>query len=187
MGEKIKYKVCKNCKEKYLPKMPLQQVCSVKCALELEYKRNKAKNEKESKQNIAKIKESLKTKKDYLNELQKVFNTYIRIRDKDKPCISCGCSLLNIKYDAGHYYCVGLYPELRFDEDNVHGQCTYCNKHNHGNLLAYAANLPDRIGINRFLALNDRINIERHYSISELKELIVKYKQLIKINYGKAT
>ena len=59
------------------------------------------------------IMEKLKTHKDYLNELQVVFNTFIRLRDKDQWCISCGCNMVGRKGDASHYYSVGSAPELR--------------------------------------------------------------------------
>ena len=57
-------------------------------------------------------------------DLQKVFNQFIRLRDQDKPCISCGQVKL---LQAGHYYPVQGYEGLRFDEFNVHGECAGCN------------------------------------------------------------
>lgn len=80
-----------------------------------------------------------------LQKLQTVFNEYIRLRDKDKPCISCG------KYtetkDAGHFYPVSGYAGLRFDEFNVHGECPRCNRFDESHLIHYAENLKERIGI----------------------------------------
>ena len=35
--------------------------------------------------------DSLKTASDYIKEAQVAFNAYIRVRDKNKQCISCGC------------------------------------------------------------------------------------------------
>lgn len=74
------------------------------------------------------------------------FRKWIRERDKDQPCISCG------KYttlQAGHFYSAGHYPVLEFHPDNVHGQCLRCNYHLHGNLINYRANLINRIGLER--------------------------------------
>ncbi len=65
---------------------------------------------------------------------QVVFNKYIRLRDKDKPCVSCD-KPLGSKYDAGHYFSSGGHKAVTFDENNVHGQCVTCNQHKHGNLL----------------------------------------------------
>lgn len=170
-------KKCKNCKKTFIPARPLQNVCSFECAIEMSNK--KVKKDWQERKKI--IKESLKTKKDYLNELQVVFNTYIRTRDKYKSCISCGSNLIG-KFDAGHYFSVGLYPELRFNEDNCHGQCVHCNQHNHGNLIQYRENLIIRIGKKRFIELESKKGKEIHHSISEIKEKIKYYKDLIKIS-----
>ena len=49
------------------------------------------------------MRKDLKTHKDYIQILQKLFfNTFIRLRDKHQPCISCGKPLEG-KYDAGHF------------------------------------------------------------------------------------
>lgn len=71
-------------------------------------------------------------------KLQEIFNEYIRLRDKDRPCISCG----EIKtLQAGHYWAVGGYDGLRFDEDNVHGECAGCNGFDDMHLIGYRDNL----------------------------------------------
>jgi len=56
---------------------------------------------------------------------QIVFNEYIRKRDADLPCISCGEFKDN--YQAGHYYAVGGFDGLRFDELNCNKECVRCN------------------------------------------------------------
>lgn len=116
----------------------------------------------------------------YTQALQVVFNTYIRLRDEGKPCISCGCSLANRKVDASHFYSVGAYPNLRVNEDNAHSSCIPCNQHKSGNIIEYMRRLPLRIGQERFEALNKARNVPRKYSIPELKELIEYYKTKIK-------
>lgn len=123
-------------------------------------------------------KEKLKTHKDYLQDLQKVFNTFIRKRDEGKPCISCGC--MTGKRDAGHMFSVGGNPELRFDEDNTHSQCVYCNQHQHGAIANYMLNLPNRIGKERFDALIERRGKPNKLSIPEIQEKIKYYKNKIR-------
>jgi hypothetical protein len=169
-------KKCKNCKKPFEPARPLQNVCGLECAIELSNKKGKS----DWKLRKKTIKESLKTKKDYLNELQVIFNSWVRTRDKHKSCISCGC-ILSGKYDAGHYFSVGLYPELRFNEDNNHGQCVACNQHKHGNLLEYRFKLIERIGEKRFAELEALKSKSVHYSIADIKELTIYYKGLLKI------
>jgi hypothetical protein len=122
-------------------------------------------------------KDALKTHGDWLKEVQTQFNRYIRLRDRAKGCITCGKALEG-KYDAGHYYSVGSTPELRFDADNVHGQCVACNQHLHGNLIEYTERLTVRIGGKRFEQLKSRRGKVKKYSIEELKEMKAKYRRL---------
>ena len=188
---------CKTCKDKFDPKVFLQKNClkkdeCIKAELELKKQASKKNWNKEK----AKRKEALKTNSDYVRELQVVFNKYIRLRDKGKPCISCP-KLLGVptftdtvldmyydgsskKYDAGHYYSTGSYPELRFHEDNVHGQCVYCNQHKRGNLIDYLEGLHTRIGLVKILKLKQLANVPKKYTIEELKGLKVLYKLKIK-------
>ena len=62
-----------------------------------------------------------------INKARKAFQSYIRERDKGKPCISCGTTTAT-KWDAGHYLKAELYTGLIFNEDNVHRQCQRCNQ-----------------------------------------------------------
>ena len=110
-------------------------------------------------------------------DCQDVFNKFIRLRDKDKPCISCGQFKT---LQAGHFYTVKQYDGLRFNEDNVHGECAYCNLFDGMHLLNYAANLKNRIGEQRCAELEQRANLYKKdgykWTRSELMELIKKYK-----------
>ena len=167
---------CKVCKDKFEPKYFLQKVClEPSCILEWS---NKVKD-KEWKAEKKQLKDKLKTYSDHVKELQVIFNRFIRFRDKDKGCISCGTPLVS-KYDAGHYYSCGGNPELRFHEDNCFGQCVYCNQHRHGALLDYTERLPNRIGLCKFAELKKLRGVAKKYSIPELIELKVIYKDKIK-------
>lgn len=176
MENKIKPRRCKICQIIFTPARQLQGVCGYDCAKAYtnKLKANKARQEKKI------LKEKLKTHKDYLQELQKIFNTYIRERDKFKGCVSCGKSL-NTKFDAGHFYSVGKYPNLRFNIDNVHGQCVECNQHKHGNINEYSLRLGDRIGNDKLLKLNDSRNTVTKLSVPEIEVLKIKYRELTKI------
>ena len=86
-------------------------------------------------------------------DCERQFNAFIRRRDYGNPCISCG------KYNylqAGHYYAVSGYDGLRFDEDNVNGECTGCNNFNHSHLITYGINLEKKIGKERMEALHQK-------------------------------
>ena len=109
------------------------------------------------------------------------FHQFIRNRDKDQPCISCG-SYSTLQ--AGHFYSGGNYPPLRFKEDNVHGQCKKCNYFLSGNLTEYEKNLRYKIGDDCLAKLHftaERYKVvgfkwDRFYLI----EIIEKYKALNK-------
>ena len=66
------------------------------------------------------------------------FNAYIRKRDAEKPCISCGRWTT---LQAGHYLSAGKYPRVRWNENNVNGQCLPCNYYQSGAPLQYRENL----------------------------------------------
>ena len=108
---------------------------------------------------------------------QLVFNAFIRERDKDQPCISCGQFKT---LQAGHYYPVQGYDGLRFNEDNVHGECAGCNCFDESHLIPYGHNLEERIGIRRYadlmLAASDYKHDGYKFSRSELIEKITYYK-----------
>jgi len=169
---------CKKCGKEFEPLkrngVNISKFC-ISCLIE----KGKQKQKKEWNKEKKEIKERLKTHSDWLNQLQKVFNSYIRARDKNKPCISCKRPLIG-KFDAGHYYTVGAYPNLRFNENNTHGQCVSCNRDKHGNLLEYAENLPKRIGLDNFDKLKQDKNKSLKLSTEEIKELIKYYKLKLK-------
>lgn len=170
-------KKCKNCKEPFTPiRSTLEKFClkpeCVKVWVALE-------KEKSWKKTKAKKKEELMTTQDYIKLAQQVFNKYIRLRDKDKGCISCGKALTS-KFDAGHFYNANNHWSLRFDEDNVHGQCVECNQWKHGNLIEYRKGLLNRIGHDGLAWLESFATETRKYTIEELKEIIATYKEKIK-------
>lgn len=170
-------KKCKNCREPFTPiRSTLEKFCQKDECLRVFVAEAK---EKEWKKRKAKKKEELMTAQDYVKIAQQVFNKYIRLRDKDRGCISCGKTLKG-KFDAGHYFNANNHWAVRFDEDNVHGQCVECNRWKHGNLLNYKDGLIERIGHERINALSIYLKQTRKYSIEELKEIISTYKQKIK-------
>lgn len=77
----------------------------------------------------------------------KVFSLWIRARDG--KCVTCG-ERSNLQ--AGHFF----HNVLDFDEENVNAQCARCNKWLHGNLAVYANYLLNKLGQERFEALNLR-------------------------------
>ena len=129
-----------------------------------------------------------------ISKCQIIFNEFIRERDLSGcshfKCISCG-QIKDEKYlHAGHFYSVGYYPGLRFDEDNCHGQCNHCNTFLHGNLIEYRDNLLFKIGAKRFEMLKIKalaykrsgIKFSRWEITERIKELQLRIKELKNIN-----
>ena len=170
----IKDKTCKICKVKFTPTRPLQSVCSPNCA----YTHAKAVRVKTERKETREAKVRLKSKSEWLKEAQTVFNQYIRLRDKDLPCISCQ-RFHTGQYHAGHYLTTGAHPELRFDEINVHKQCSACNNYLSGNIVEYRINLISKIGIDAVTYLESK-HQPKHYTIDDIKTLKAIYKEKVK-------
>ena len=172
---------CKNCKDKFEPKWFNWKYCDKDLCHNLGVKelvkKEREKKAKQERKEKKKAKEALLTHRDYLKLFQTVFNTYIRERDKDLPCISCGKN--NEKqFHAGHYRSVGSCPELRFNELNVWRQCATCNTYLHGNLIEYRKELINRIGVDKVEWLEGN-HPSSKMLIPEIKEKIKEYKAKI--------
>ena len=180
--KKLKDKKCKVCSVLFTPLRPLQACCTWECANLYAKELNEKKEKKDWQKRKAKMKSDIMTLSDWLKIAQQHFNTFIRNRDKDKGCISCGKELRKGNTDAGHYFSSGGHYNVRFNEDNVHGQCSRpCNKDKSGNLIEYRNGLINRIGIERLEKLDQIANETRKFTIDEVKEIAEKYKKLNKI------
>lgn len=166
---------CRTCKQKFKPQYnTLQATCSVPCALDYAVNTREKKERKE----LRKRKQDLRTLNDWLSLAQSQVNRYIRARDYFEPCISCGTTNPNIQYCAGHYKTRGGFPELRFDEDNIHKQCNKnCNLSLSGNIAAYRVNLIKKIGLERVERLEGH-NPPKNYTIEDAKAIKAKYAKL---------
>lgn len=169
---------CKHCKEKFEPLHFNQKFCfkeeckSVWIATEKEKQWIKRKKE---------IKEDLKTVQDLFKEVLEVFNSYIRERDKNKPCVSCGAKAGTYTMSSGHYFPQGNNKSIALDERNSHGQCWYnCNSNKSGNLSEYYPELIRRIGQEGYEELQRLRHETKKYTREELKEIKEHYKQKIK-------
>ncbi len=171
---------CKHCKTTFTPKHFNQKNCMVtdECVGAFLSDLTKANNTKWRKEKKERS-ERLKTRSEWMQDLQDVFNTFIRTRDKDKPCISCGT--FTGKMNAGHYKSVGGSPELRFNELNVHKQCEYCNTHLSANLIEYRIGLVKRIGVDIVEFLERKDHAPLKLTVEEIKEQIKVYKEKIKL------
>lgn len=129
-------------------------------------------------------KEAIKTLPKLKKEAEREFNAFIRARDSDLPCISCGApppdlSGLHAGRDAGHYRSVGSAAHLRYHEDNVHAQCVHCNQYGAGRAVEYRIGLIARIGEARVVAL-ETDNTVRKWAHDELRAIRDTYRAKLK-------
>jgi len=153
--------------------------CGEECAIEFAQQEK----EKKARQERQKGLQALKTKRDYIKEAQIAFNTYVRMRDSNEVCISCGNpfadGILGGGMDCGHYRSVGSAPHLRFHPDNAHGQCKKCNRWGAGRAVDYRIGLIARIGLPRVELLESSESI-RKWTIQELLEIRDEYLMKLK-------
>lgn len=180
MVRQLKPKICKQCREEYTPRVGMQAVCSLPCALDQSRQKQQEATDKEQKQRDAKAKDKLKTRSQWIKECQAAFNSYIRARDYGKPCISSGRVYGDIVYggtvDCGHYRSIGSAAHLRFNFLNAWGQAAIDNRHLSGNTVEYRKGLIARIGLERVEALenNNDIRTFEIYYLKRLKKLMNK-------------
>lgn len=173
---KQRQKKCRHCREWFQPRTTLDRACSPKCALELVHQDK----ERAKRREIKERREKLKTKGDHTREAQAAFNGFIRERDRDKPCISCG--VVNVDHtrgggwDCGHYLSTGANPELRFNELNAAKQCKRCNSHLSGNVANFRIGLRQRIGDDALEWLEGPHDPAR-YTVDDLKEIKAYYRK----------
>ena len=149
--KQAKAKKCRVCKSEFQPRTPLQIVCAPPCGIEYANKQRSLKDNaiaREERQKTKTRKEAIKSRSDWAREAQTAVNNYVRERDKDLPCISCGRHHQG-QYHAGHYLSRGAHPELAYTEDNLAKQCQPCNTHLSGNQINFRKGLIQRIGIER--------------------------------------
>jgi len=165
------------CKASFVPSRMGQAVCSPACAM-IDAPRHEPKARKAladiERKDIKVRKEKLKSRADHLKDTQIAFNAWVRARDAELPCVSCGRHHQG-KYDAGHYRTVGSNPALRFEPMNCHRQCSPCNTRLSGNIVNYRIELVKRIGAEAVEWLEGPHEAKR-YTVDELKAMTADYR-----------
>jgi hypothetical protein len=167
----MKLKKCKVCKESFEPRQFAQICCGYKCAIihAKELKRLKDTREWNAEKKV--LKEKLKTLGQYEAEAKKSFQKWIRLRDKDKPCISCG--KLTDEMDGGHFKKAEIYSGVIFNEMNCHSQCRKCNRFQNGNELNYRLGLINRYSLSYADKIEQLANETRQHKYTKA-DLIAK-------------
>lgn len=152
----LKQRKCKECGKTYMPRIQAQPKCQ-DCAFSY-YKQKLCNYQK--KNLINRTKKPQKQLQAKVDEEQVKINKIVRERDADKPCISCGKKMKPHEINAGHYYARSQCESLRYDLDNIHGQCSWCNSKMTEDKTVpanYRKNLLERIGTERV----ERLDLKR--------------------------
>ena len=169
---------CKICKKQFVQFNSLNKVCGFKCAIELGKLKPVKVNEKRVNSQLKKeAKEKLETYSQKVNKVKVIFQKWIRERDKDLPCISCGTTKASM-WHASHFKKAETFSGVIFNEFNVWRSCSKCNIFLNGNELNYRENLVKKIGVKEVEALEQLANETRtkKWTIEELQEIKIKYK-----------
>lgn len=185
---------CKTCRKKVPAESAfvsqLRAFCSFECLSQFTKSESGAKViTKTRKAETRERKQKLLTRSDHTKLAQAAFNAYIRYRDRDRACISCGNYVLDDQigggWDCGHYRSTGSAPHLRFGGIraclNAHKQCVKCNRYLSGNVAEYRKELIRKIGAD----LVDTIEsdqISRNYSVEELQRITAIYRKRKRIH-----
>jgi len=175
------------CRASFVPARIGQAVCSPACAI-----LDAPKNQEKARKSLAQVerreikvrKEKLKSRAEHLKDTQQAFNAWVRERDAELPCISCGRHHQG-KYDAGHYRTVGSNPALRFEPLNCHRQCSPCNTQLSGNIVNYRIALVKRIGAEAVDWLEGPHEAKK-YTVEELKAMTADYRAKTRELKGRA-
>ena len=177
---------CKHHKTKFIAKYFNQKYCleddeCIKAFNEFVKEETKKQAAKKWQKEKKVIKEKLLTSRDYLKIAQVVFNTYIRTRDEGLNCISCNKPIRKGNCDAGHMWSAGNHANVRFNEVNVNSQCSRpCNKDLSGDVNNYRIGFIKKYGEEKLKEIDSIANLEKKFTIDELKELIKIYKEKTK-------
>lgn len=188
----VRRRRCAICREWFTPRFQNERWCCPEHGTELalrlrekthqkaiqaaELRRTEKEREQKDKLKIRRL--AVKPRSYWIKQAQQAVNAYIRERDRDLPCISCG-TFTAAQWDAGHYRTTAAAPQLRFNECNIWRQCQVCNQHKSGNLVPYRAELIRRIGIEQVEAIESNHD-RHHWTIEECKAIRAEYQQKLK-------
>ncbi|MFM1157255.1 recombination protein NinG [Yersinia enterocolitica] len=183
---------CKVCKTRFKPEKIYQWWCNEEHRIEYavlvmkdkrrrdeasELKRKREKEREERKElKVRKI--NAKPKTYWIKQAQQAVNAFVRARDSNLPCVSCGTTSA-AQWDAGHYRTTAAAPQFRFDPRQIHKQCSVCNQHKSGNIVPYRVELIKRIGIETVEAIENN-HERRSYTVEELKGIRDYYRLELK-------
>lgn len=143
---------CKHCGNKFAPRFKTTERycakidCQVAKGMEhVHKKREKLAKDRESVAKAISEKQNTQALKYLKTNTVTMCHDFIKLRDKGKPCVSCG-EPWHKDHQAGHWKSASKYANLKFDERNIQNQCIGCNIHKQGNIEQYSDRIAQRIG-----------------------------------------
>tara|TARA_R100001510_G_C7638664_1_gene196484 strand:- start:178 stop:579 length:402 start_codon:yes stop_codon:yes gene_type:complete len=115
-----------------------------------------------------------------IKNLDDIFSQYIRLKNADQDgyctCVTCGKKGFWEKDNihAGHFISRKHYA-TRWNEKNVHPQCSYCNTYQYGEQYKYSLFLGSKLSEDLFC----QSNIITKFTNNEIKEMINLYKKIV--------
>ena len=161
------------CKEKFIQRNSFHRACSIPHAIELDKTKKVAKLKRERDSDKKRLL-ALQPLGYWIKKAQTACNRYIRLRDKNEPCISCGRYHTGQNH-AGHFQSTGSMPRARFHPANIRLQCSVCNNHRSGNITLYRINLVEKVGTEMVEYL-ENLKGPHGLSMDDIKEIEVYYK-----------
>lgn len=174
---KQRFKKCRYCGSQTIPYGSLQPFCFENDCIK---EHNKVELQKRKRKEKKKL---LSTDRSHWVKLaDQAFNGFIRARDKHLPCISCGYVFTEDgrQRHAGHLKPKGVNAILRYNEDNVHAQCSICNNHKSGEVGEYEKSLRIRIGderVDHIFSISKQVHT---HTVDELKNVVKIYTNKLK-------
>ena len=151
--------------------------CLIKWKNENPVKMKKAYNKQVAKERQEMKENTIKTRK---AAAKKYCHLYIRVRDQNLGCISCGKALELGKFDAGHYMESGNFSFTRYHELNIHGQCEHCNRYKGAALISYDKNLRLKLGDEKVDWIHENKNKVIKRTIEDYRDIEKYYKDKLK-------
>ena len=183
MNQKLGKRKCKNqeCGILFQKERPLQSCCSPRCAYDHAKKIRQKQIDKDIMEEKKEWYDKNKTLGQYERDARRAFQKWVRMRDEEHGCISCGNNI-SVRYDGGHYLDANKYSGLIFHPDNCHKQCSRpCNKDKHGDSINYRIGLVERIGEDKVKWLEENKDRLRIYKYTKEELLKIKVTFLLKI------
>ena len=167
----LEWGLCYECKKKFLLNTDEGQELNVKASKKANMYSVQTYN-KEKKERKWELMSTVQR----INKAKQVFQKWIRKRDEENGCISCGSVSSDI-WDGGHYLKAEIYTGVIFNEINVHRQCRKCNRFLGGNEAKYRIALCLKYGDKVVNDLEKLANETRQYrrTRDELKQKKEKY------------